>query len=62
MAHAVRCGWQKQGQFDGAFNWCSKEFGTIAFCKTFNINKISMLIIDEYVGRSFAFMSEHSNL
>lgn len=31
MARAVNCGWQKQGHFDGAFNWCRKDFAMIGF-------------------------------
>ena len=31
MARAVNCGWQKQGHFDGAFNWCGKDFAMIGF-------------------------------
>jgi hypothetical protein len=31
MARAENCGWQKVGHFDGAFNWCKKDFGMIGF-------------------------------
>ena len=31
MARAIECGWQVQGHWDGAFNWCNKDFGLLAF-------------------------------
>ena len=31
MARAVNAGSQTQGHFDGAFNWCKKDFGLIGF-------------------------------
>jgi hypothetical protein len=31
MARADNCGFQTQGHFDGAFNWCNKNFALIAF-------------------------------
>jgi hypothetical protein len=31
MARAIECGWQIQGHWDGAFNWCNKDFGLLAF-------------------------------
>ena len=31
FARAENCGSQKQGHFDGAFNWCAKDFGMIGF-------------------------------
>jgi hypothetical protein len=31
MARAESCGWQKVGNFDGAFNWCKKDFCMIGY-------------------------------
>ena len=31
MARAKNCGWQAQGHFDAAFNWCGKEIALIGF-------------------------------
>jgi hypothetical protein len=31
MARADNCGFGTQGHFDGAFNWCNKDFALIAF-------------------------------
>ena len=31
MGRWIHCGWQTFGHFDGAFNWCNKDFGMIAF-------------------------------
>ena len=31
MARAIECGWQVVGHWDGAFNWCNKDFGLLAF-------------------------------
>ena len=31
MARAIECGWQIEGHWDGAFNWCNKDFGLLAF-------------------------------
>jgi hypothetical protein len=31
MARSIQCGWQIQGHWDGAFNWCNKDFGLLAF-------------------------------
>jgi hypothetical protein len=31
MARAIQCGWQIQGHWDGAFNWCNKDYGMLAF-------------------------------
>ncbi len=31
MARAKNCGWQAQGHFDAAFNWCWKEIALIGF-------------------------------
>ena len=31
MARSANCGWQKQGHFDGSFNFCDKEFALIGF-------------------------------
>ena len=31
MGRGIHCGWQTFGHLDGAFNWCNKDFGMIAF-------------------------------
>ncbi len=31
IVRAKNCGWQAQGHFDAAFNWCGKEIALIGF-------------------------------
>ena len=47
MARAVNCGWQKQGHFDGAFNWCRKDFAMMwKEVQAFNTNRLVAAFVE----------------
>ena len=49
MSRAVNSGCQTQGHFDGAFNWCKKDFGMIGFSMNSmgaHFNPVSVSIVN----------------
>jgi hypothetical protein len=49
MARAKNCGWQTQGHFDAAFNWCGKDFAMIGFGMNSmgaHFNPVSMSLVN----------------
>ena len=49
MARAVNCGSQRQGHWDGAFNWCKKDFALLGFGMNSmgaHFNQVSVSIVN----------------
>ncbi len=49
LARADNCNFETQGHFDGAFNWCNKDFALIAFemnSMGAHFNPVSISIVD----------------
>jgi hypothetical protein len=49
LARAENCGWQKQMHFDGVFNWCETNFGTIGvgmYSMGLHFNPVSVNLVN----------------